>query len=114
MRVEYSENDKGLMLSVFHLTSPRPSVLILSTPDLVPLLYLGGRFPYSTVCFCISEVRLYLMILEKLEDYEKALGVLRSNLAGKLHVFMYSYIASDVLDIPNLYLFHAYLIYSFG
>ena len=34
-------------------------------------------------CFCFSEVRLYLMILEKLEHYEKALGVLRSNLAGK-------------------------------
>lgn len=32
---------------------------------------------------CISEVRLYLMILEKLDCYEKALGVLRSNLAGE-------------------------------
>ena len=43
----------------------------------------GGSFPYKSVYFCISEVRLYLMILEKLEHYEKALGVLRSNLAGK-------------------------------
>lgn len=32
--------------------------------------------------FLFSEVRLYLMILEKLEHYEKALGVLRSSLAG--------------------------------
>lgn len=44
------------------------------------------------VCVCISEVRLYLMILEKLEHYEKALSVLRSNLAGK-HSSLYGYIA---------------------
>ena len=36
--------------------------------------------------FYISEVRLYLMILEKLELYEKALGVLRSNLAGECNI----------------------------
>ncbi|KAL9982182.1 hypothetical protein ACROYT_G010993 [Oculina patagonica] len=35
-----------------------------------------------------AEVRLYLMILEKLEHYEKALGVLRSNLAVKLISYM--------------------------
>lgn len=48
------------------------------------------------VCVCISEVRLYLMILEKLEHYEKALGVLDSNLAGK-HSSLYGYIALDVV-----------------
>lgn len=36
--------------------------------------------------FYISEVRLYLMILEKLDLYEKALGVLRSNLAGEYSI----------------------------
>lgn len=35
-----------------------------------------------------AEVRLYLMILEKLEHYEKALGVLRSSLAVKLVSYM--------------------------
>ncbi|XP_068748503.1 N-alpha-acetyltransferase 25, NatB auxiliary subunit-like isoform X1 [Montipora capricornis] len=35
-----------------------------------------------------AEVRLYLMILEKLDCYEKALGVLRSSLAAKLISYM--------------------------
>ena len=39
-----------------------------------------------TSCFPFSEVRLYLMILEKLELYDKALDVLRkSNLASKCY-----------------------------
>ena len=69
---------------MFHLTSPGPSVLQVSVPEAsLSFCDILETDVLTAVCFSISEVRLYLMILEKLEHYEKALGVLRSNLAGK-------------------------------